>query len=103
MPTVIKLARIDLIEFAQVLVLANTPLSLFRGMVQCGGMQKLRRYPAADLTAYYDGVTARAGRSEIVAGLAYAVLCAIILLAREAPNIQVDAARLQWGSPSGIL
>jgi len=97
MPSVIRLTKSDLIEFAQVAVLANTPLSLFKGMVRCAGMTKLRKASIADLTALYDSVTARAGRSEFVVGLAYAVLCAIVLHARETPQITVDASRLNWG------
>jgi hypothetical protein len=94
---VIRLAKSELVDFARVTVLANTPLSLFNGMVNCAGMAKLRRCSTEDLMAYYDRVTARAGRSEIVVGVAYAVLCAIALHAREAANINVDASRLQWG------
>jgi hypothetical protein len=97
MPSVIKLTKSDLIEFAQVVVLANTPLSLFNGMVRCAGMAKLRKCPTTDLTVYYDHVTARAERSEVVIGLAYAILCAVVLQKRESPEIRVDSSRLQWG------
>jgi hypothetical protein len=66
-------------------------------MVGCSGMAKLRKQPASDLIAYYDFITARAERSEIAMGLAYAVLCALILHARESSQIRADASRLQWG------
>lgn len=91
------ITKSEVMEFARVAVFANTPLSLFTGMVRCPGMEKLRAYPSADLIRYYDAVTARAGRSEIVVGLAYAVLCAIMLQRRDTPNIDVDPTRLQWG------
>lgn len=98
MPPVIPLSKSDVTDFARVAVLANTPLSLFTGMVRCSGMDKLRRCPSNDLLAYYNRVTARPGNcTEIVAGVAYAVLFALILQMRETPNIQVDASRLQWG------
>jgi hypothetical protein len=94
----IRLSKNDLVDFASVVVLANTPLSLFKGMVECSGMKKLRKCPPLDLITYYDYVTARRGRStEVVAGLAYAVLCALILHKRESSEIRVDASRLQWG------
>src|SRR5689334_16878642 len=97
MPPVIP--KSDLMDFARVVVLANTPLSLFNGMVRCAGMDKLRKWSSHELVAYYDKVTARPGqRTEIVAGLAYAVLCAIILQNCESANITVDASRLHWGA-----
>jgi hypothetical protein len=98
MPPVMGLSKSELVDFARVVVLANTPLSLFSGMVECSGMQKLRKCSTVDLITYYDHVTARRGRrTEVVAGLAYAVLCALILHKRESPQIQVDASRLHWG------
>ena len=98
MPPIIGLSKSDLVDFARVFVLANTPLSLFRGMVECSGMDKLRKCSHHDLINYYDHVTARGGkRTEIVAGLAYAVLCALILHKRESPQIDVDGSRLHWG------
>lgn len=93
----IELKKSDLTEFARTTVLANTPLSLFKGLVQCAGMERLRRWSTEELTAYYDRVTARAGRNEIVVGLAYAVLCAIALHAREEAGIEIDPSRLLWG------
>ena len=93
---IVKLTKSDLSEFAEVLVLANTPLSLFNGIVRCSGMQKLRKSSTADLIEYYDRVTARAERSEIVAGLSYAVLCALAIHSRDT-TLDIDSSRLQWG------
>jgi hypothetical protein len=67
---VIKLAKSDLRDFARVLILANTPLSLFKGIVRCAGMDKLRKWSTTELIEYYDYITARAERSEVAAGLA---------------------------------
>lgn len=92
-----KLTKSDLIEFARTTVLANTPLSLFKGLVQSAGMDRLRKWSAEELLACYDRVTARAGHSEVVVGFAYAVLCAIVLHGRENPNIRTDPSRLFWG------
>jgi hypothetical protein len=92
-----KLTRAELLEFAQIVVLANTPISLFRGMERCAGMDSLRKTPLAELVAYYDHLTARAKRNEIVIGLAYAILCAIIVQGRSSNQPGVDGTRLQWG------
>lgn len=97
MPSLTKLTKSEIADFARTAVLANTPLSLFRGMVRCPGMDKLRNTPVHELTHYYDRVTARAERSEIGIGLAYAVLSAIILHTRDQGGIQVDPSRLYWG------
>ena len=96
-PSVIRLTKTDLIEFAQTLVFANTPLSLFKGMIGCSGMQKLRKYQISELIEYYDWITARGKRTEIVVGLAYAVLCALVLHARDTRGVHFDSSRLQWG------
>jgi hypothetical protein len=96
-PPVTRLSRKDLREFAQIFVLANTPISLFKGLTRCNAMDKLRKCPANELVEYYDYVTARARRSEIVVALMYAVLFAILLLARGANPFPVDVKRLLWG------
>ena len=94
----IKLSKSDIVEFAQIFMLANTPLSLFNGMLRCAGMDKLRRATAQELTAKYDQLTAKAERSEVVAALAYAILCGMVVLSRTSPEIDADASRLQWGT-----
>jgi hypothetical protein len=93
----IRLSRTELKELAQILVLANTPRSLYGGLVNSAGMTKLRACSTADLLDYYNQITARARRSEFVIALSYAVLCAILLHAREGERIAVDASRLDWG------
>jgi hypothetical protein len=92
-----KLTKSELFEFAQVFILANTPLSLFNGLIRCAGMQKLRKNSEDVLLRYYDHITGRAERNEIVLALAYAVLCALVLRTREIGSLEVDASRLQWG------
>ena len=92
-----RLSRYQLREFAQVLVLANTPLSLFRGLIRCSAMEKLLKCSPQELLDYYDRITARPRRSETVMALAYAVLSAILLHARDANRVPVDASRLLWG------
>jgi hypothetical protein len=94
----IRLNRNQLLEIAQVLVLANTPLALFKGLVRSSAVQILRaKCSPEELVEYYDSITARARRTEIVMALAYAVLSAILLRARDAKEIHVDATRLLWG------
>jgi hypothetical protein len=81
-----------------VIVLANTPLSLFKGLVECSGMNVLRKTSPDELVEYFDHITARhKPRSEVVVALAYAVLCAILLHARNANQVPVNASRLLWG------
>lgn len=92
----LNLKKSDLADFAEVIVLANTPLSLFFGMVRTSAMERLRSLPTEDLVAYFDYVTARAKRNEYVVGLAYAVLCALAVQLRDHPVI-VDPSRLEWG------
>ena len=93
-----KLTRAELLEFAQIVILANTPISLFRGMERSAGMNALRKTPLPKLIAYYDHITARAKRSEIVIGLAYAILSAIIVQGKSFNHPDVDGTRLQWGA-----
>lgn len=53
-----------------------------------------------ELTEYFDFITTRGKRTEIIMGLAYAVLIAILLQLRdkwELGNLSVDPSRLQWG------
>lgn len=95
----IRLTKSELLEMASVFVAANTPLSLVHGLLKCHAVDRMR-YEAEpnQLLAYYDQLTARAARSEIVVGLAYGLLIGI-LLNRDNANRQVrpDASRLVWG------
>ena len=94
----IRLTKHQLLEIARVLMLANTPLSLLQGLMRCSALDSLRRQcPPEELLEYYDRITARARRSEVVVALAYTVLTAILLHARDPRNAPVDATRLLWG------
>ena len=94
----IRLGRLDLRELTRVLVVANTPLSLFKGLSRCSAMEKLRKQPAAELVEYYERLTSRPKRSELVIGLAYVLLSAILLDQRDSGRkINIDASRLHWG------
>lgn len=92
-----KLSKTELGEILTTFFLANTPVSLFGGMSRCEGMRKLRKSSAADLSEYYDRITARPERSELVIALAYAVLTAILLRASDGDRVTVDGTRLLWG------
>jgi hypothetical protein len=94
---VTKLSKTDLHDLLEVFFLANTPRSLFVGMNRCDAMRKLRKCQARELLEYYDNITARAERSELVVSLAYAVLCAILLRAQDGDRVAVDSTRLLWG------
>jgi hypothetical protein len=77
-------------------LLANTPPSLYHALVAIPTVHRMRREcTRAELETYYDHITARAKRTEVVIGLAYAVLVA--LLTTDQPGNLVDASRLQWG------
>jgi hypothetical protein len=94
-----KLSISDIRELAFTLTVANTPLSLLRGMRASAGMRKLSKCSAAELSEYYDRVTARAERSEFTMALAYALLIAIVLRGvEEGDRVAVDSGRLLWGA-----
>lgn len=93
----IKLSKTDLNDVLEIFFLANTPRSLLRGMTRTSAIQNLRRCSSRELLEYYDRLTARAERSELIVALTYAVLCAILLRIQEGDRVDVDAARLLWG------
>jgi hypothetical protein len=92
-----RISKIELQEFGRTFILANTPLSLFRGLARCTAMERLRRHEAKELLDYFDFLTARARRSEIGWALAYAILCAVLLRARDVRQVPIDESRLTWG------
>lgn len=81
-----------------VLALANTPLSLLRGIIRATAMQKLRQWDSVRLLRSYDYLTARSERNEYSIGSAYAILVASLLRLREGERIAIDASRLLWGN-----
>lgn len=93
----IRLSRYQLKEIAEIFVLANTPLSLFKAIVRTSTMDYLRKRPTSELVSYYDFITARARRDEISVALAYAVLFALLIKARDVTQIPIDVSRLAWG------
>lgn len=99
MPTVIRLRKSELVEMATVLIVANTPRSLYEGLLRTRAVDRLRNEcPLKDLTAYYDAITARADRSEIAVALAYACLLGIWMHRDNTDfGIKPDASRLSWG------
>jgi len=98
----IRLDRSELLRTARTYVIANTAHSLAEELQQSTVVRKLREQCSyAKLLEYYDVLTAKARRSELVMGLAYAVLLALILHQREgaAPiGADIDTSRLHWGS-----
>jgi hypothetical protein len=93
----VKISKQELRELATVLVVANTPNSLYEGLVDCSATKKLiKQMDQADSLSYYDKITSRAKRNEIVIALAYAVL--ISILRNKNGLIQPDVSRLDWGA-----
>lgn len=97
MPALIPLSKQQLRELARIFILANTPISFFNSLVRCSAMENLRRAPPAVLMEYFDELTTRARRTDLLIALAYAVLTAILLRARDAQYVPVQASRLHWG------
>ena len=92
----IRIDRQDLRELTLAFVLANTPPSLFKELDAQAAVHRMRsECSRSDLEAYYQRITTKADRTEMVMALAYAVLVAI-LTTDQAGN-PVDSCRLQWG------
>ena len=93
-----RLSISEFTDFADAFVHANTPISLLNGLVRSSGMRKLRERDINVLLQRCDEVTARPKRNAYIMGLAYAILCAILLHARESSDkINFDETRLDWG------
>jgi len=95
----IVLSRSELFEIAAIALAANTPRSLYKGLLQTSAVERLRKEAtAAELAAFFDRFTTRAGRSEIAVALAYSVLIGIILNTNP-PDLAVapNFTRLRWG------
>jgi hypothetical protein len=92
----IPVAKHELLGLAKLGALANTPASLFGALATNSTVERLRSQMGvgvliADLARF----TARARRTEITVGLAYAVLVAILTHKERAPEF--DPTRLTWG------
>lgn len=95
----IKVNRRQLLELATIYMVANTPISLFRGLLGNDVVLSLiNDIPRAQLLAYFDRITARAKRNEFTLALAYGVLVAIVC-SRDRSNWEEnpDFDRLSWG------
>src|SRR4051794_24455962 len=93
----IRLSKTQIEEIAQVMVIANTPLSLLRGYERSSAIASLIKQNPEELVGYYDRITARASRTEVAVAIAYAMLIAILIKARDKEQPPVDASRLLWG------
>lgn len=92
------LTRNDLKELAQTYMLANTPRSLFWGLLQCSAVHKLKsEYNKPELKTYFETITAKARRSEYVMSLAYAVAVALLTKDISMEEGEIDFSRLDWG------
>lgn len=95
----IRLTKAELFDMASMFMAANTPLSLFHGLLKCRAVDRMRHKESPnELLAYYDQLTARAGRTELVVGFAYGLLVGILLNKDNARwEVRPDASRLNWG------
>jgi hypothetical protein len=60
-------------------------------------MERLQKEPTPELVRRYDWLTARAKRTEVSIGLAYAVLVALLYRAVNLNAPPIDCTRLDWG------
>jgi len=91
-----RLDRRELRDLARLFVLANTPYSLYQGLMQTESVRRLRKTCTyQQLKDYYDWITARPRRTEIDLGFAYSVLVA--LLTADQRGGPIDTSRLRWG------
>ena len=92
-----KLPKSKLRELATIFIVANTPISLTRGMLRSDAVDILRKdCTEVELLEYYNQVMVKGNRSPFVAALAYATL--IALLTKNPSKEQYpDVSCLQWG------
>lgn len=84
-------------ELAGAFLIANTPASLYESLLGTAVVTRMRDEATPNqLRGYYDFLTARAKRTEIVIALAYATLLSMAIRA-DTSDIQPDASRLTWG------
>jgi hypothetical protein len=97
----IRLSREHLFSLARAFLLANTPYSLLSELANNPAVIEMHYHAALrELIEYFDFITTRAKRTEVVMGLAYGVLIAILLQLRdkgELGTLPIDPSRLQWG------
>jgi uncharacterized membrane protein len=86
----------DLKQIAQVLMVANTPISLLKGLLRSSAMTVLERCQPELLLECFEKISTRARQSEIAVALEYALLAAILTRSRDPMNAPVDASRLSW-------
>ena len=83
-------------EVVALLILANTPKSLYKAILKSSAYTWLvKNCGEKQLSNYYDELTARARRTPLSAALAYA--CLVALLNTATSPGAVDASRLEWG------
>lgn len=94
----IKVPKSIIEEATNIYILANTPKSLFRGLLKSALVERLKHNCSVnELLSYYNRVTAKGNRSPFVAAMAYSTL--IALFAKAPPkDIAPDASFLQWGT-----
>lgn len=96
----IILSKNELYEMATIFMVANTPNSLLKGLLDCRAVNKMRsESQPEELWVYYDSVCARAKRSATSMALAHGVLVSILFHNRPSTNCinNIDATRLSWG------
>ncbi len=96
----IKISRDELRSIAMIYVLANTPRSLYEGIVQTGLVDKMKESCSKDyLLEYYNKISTRGNRSEISTSLTYTVLISFLTLTNFLDEeLQINLERLKWGN-----
>ena len=97
----IRLSRQHIFSLARAFLLANTPYSLLSELTNNPAVTEMHYHAhLRELAEYFDSITTRGKRTEIVMGLAYGVFVALLLQLREKgelENLPIDPSRLQWG------
>lgn len=93
----IHLSRRELLDFAELVVLCNTPSALYGGLRAHQAVRRMASLVDETLLLQaYDKVTARGRRTEVELGLAYAFLLSLLVHDHGTPA-SLDASRLLWG------
>lgn len=101
MQIMISISKKELYEIATIFMVANTPSSLLRGLLDCQAVSRMRKKSRPEeLLVYYDFVGARAKRTTVSMALAYGVLVSILFNEKPSEHCRssIDVTRLFWGA-----
>ena len=93
----ISMSLSELRKLSEIILLTNTPLSLFEALTRSGPVIRMREEASVNvLQQYFDSITARGRRSQTVLALAYATLVAMSTHPAGG-HVPETIERLTWG------